>query len=150
MPVGVRMGYRNRNVEITRLRRAWDEGWEEPEPTPAGIDAQPGMVLRVPNKLWGFDTVRNDEHPGVVSGRPFRARLIPLHKGVSYKARGKYGGAYVVVAPSRQNGLRNPTMFDREPTELHDNRVRELLMDGARGLGWLETEKCAELWGVGS
>jgi hypothetical protein len=121
------------------------EGEEDdplPEPVPSDNEL-PGMVFAVPDRLWGFEAVGREDHPGICTAARPKMMLATLVKGRdAATARGPLRTRFV-VEPSQFNGLRKTTSFELVPYPMSLRRVRLLFPD--RRMGKLEPVPFAKL-----
>jgi hypothetical protein len=103
----------------------------------------PGTVFAVPDRLWGFEAVGRDDHPGVCAACAPEALEATLVKGRDASTdRGNPRDRFL-VEPSRLNGLRKLTAFELVPLYRSLRRVRLLYPN--RRMGTLEPDSFAEL-----
>lgn len=99
-----------------------------------------GSVYAVPDKLWGFESVLSDSHPGACLGGD--ARFAHFVQGTSVENEwGRRGRERVL--PSADNGLRKETSFRLEPRRFRWNRV--VLLHPDRFIGRLDAEDLQRL-----
>ena len=129
-------------------KRLYVEEWgsEEddlpPKPVPSDT-ALPGMVFAVPDRLWGFEAVGREDHPGICTAARPETRQATLVKGQDAATdRGPHRTRFV-VEPSLMNGLRKTTSFELVPRTMSLHRVRLLFPD--RRMGKLEPNLFAKL-----
>lgn len=128
---------------------AWKSGdygtdWDE-SVYMAEIDVEmelPGSVYMVPDKFWGFQAIGRDDHPGACTRCDAAAALAILVKGSDIAGlRGLHG--YLVIGPTRDNGLKKPTAFALQPRPFRLRRV--LLMHPNRRIGQLDADDALRL-----
>lgn len=85
----------------------------------------PGDVLRVPDKLWGFEAVGRTDHPGACVYCYPDGRNVAMAKGGSRIPKQKYRANYVIVEPDEDNGLSAVTAFSTQPQSI---RLKKLLL----------------------
>ena len=85
-----------------------------PKPVPSDT-ALPGMVFAVPDRLWGFEAVGREDHPGICTAARPGTGQATLVKGQDAATDRAPHRTRFVVEPSLMNGLRKTTSFELSP-----------------------------------
>lgn len=128
-----------RNSPPSKRQYEADWGSEEddllPKPVPSDT-ALPGMVFAVPDRLWGFEAVGREDHPGIcTAARPGTGQATLVKGQDAATDQGPHLSRFVVKR-SLMNGLRKTTSFELSPRIRPLHRVRDLFPD--RRMGKLE------------
>jgi hypothetical protein len=117
-----------------------DDSLPESEPRD---DELPGTILAVPDRLWGFESVGREDHPGVCTACSLEALQATLLKGRDAATDRGHPQHRFVVEPSKLNGLSKATSFELIPLYRPLRRVRLLVPN--RRMGTLEAELLTQL-----
>ena len=124
--------------------KEWESEEDDFPPKPVPSDtALPGMVFAVPDRLWGFEAVGREDHPGIcTAARPGTGQAI-LIKGQDAATDRAPHQTRFVVEPSLMNRLRKTTSFELSPRIRPIHRIRTLFQD--HRMGKLEPNLLAKL-----
>ena len=98
-----------------------------------GNEEMLGVVLAVPDKWWGFETVGRDHHPGACVGERPVTQEFDFLKGTGAENKTKYHPTEMVVASTETNGLEKLTLFSLKPRPFRSHKVRNLIPERVMG-----------------
>lgn len=117
---------------------------EDPDETDELLDVRlrdwTGSIYWIPDRLWGFELVLADGHPGACMGGDARAACFVQGTDVENDWQRR---ARERVLPSERNGLHKETSFRLEPRRFRWNRV--VLLHPERFVGRLDEADYARL-----
>jgi len=101
------------------------------------------MVFAVLDRLWGFEAVGREDHPGICTAARPETWHAALVKGRDAATDRGHPRTRFVVEPSLMNGLRKTTSFELVPRTMSLHHVRLLFAN--RRMGKLEPNLFDEL-----
>jgi hypothetical protein len=126
---------------------SWDEaGLAEPD-EPQVVDPEhelPGSVYMVPDRVWGFQALGREDHPGACARCDVGLRQVWMFKGTDPASARLDRYSVLLVEPSAENGLHKTTAFALEPRQVRLHKVL-LLHRSTRRLGRLEPAELQSL-----